>query len=198
MSIRNSALTLAIAAALGMSSVYAQTPAQDQATSPSMSTTESNAQPSQPLQQNNPADGTDSATADSSVPGTASLDDKKIDQFANAYAEVATIQQQASTQLQSASEPGKAEEVKANAESQMIAAVERNGMLKMRERGIGVGIGLTMLLHCDLVYASQRSVFRTPFVDLGPRGIPAFANRGDGTFINGLPHATLWRRGDGD
>ena len=32
--------------------------------------------------------------------------------------------------------------------------------------GLCVGIGATLLLHCDYVLASERSVFRTPFVDL--------------------------------
>lgn len=33
--------------------------------------------------------------------------------------------------------------------------------------GIAVGIGATIHLHCDLTFATPKTVFRTPFVDLG-------------------------------
>ena len=56
------------------------------------------------------------------------IEEKKLDQFADAYLAVQTIQQKAATELQSAKDPQAADKVKQTAESDMIAAVERSGL----------------------------------------------------------------------
>jgi uncharacterized protein DUF4168 len=70
-----------------------------------------------------------SAAAPSASDTTAGpIEDKKLDQFADAYLAVQTIQQKAATDLQSAKDPQAADKVKQTAESDMIAAVERSGL----------------------------------------------------------------------
>ncbi|MBO6755371.1 MAG: crotonase/enoyl-CoA hydratase family protein [Roseibium sp.] len=42
-------------------------------------------------------------------------------------------------------------------ETPLVAAVD----------GVAIGVGTTLLMHCDMVFASPNSLFRSPFVDLG-------------------------------
>jgi enoyl-CoA hydratase/carnithine racemase len=49
----------------------------------------------------------------------------------------------------------------------LIAIATSNKPLVAAVDGIAIGIGTTILMHCDLAYASPASTFRTPFLDLG-------------------------------
>jgi hypothetical protein len=134
--IMNRTLAAAIAAAtLGAgSAAYAQS---DQTSPPpSQDMRESN-----PPSQTTPPDDSTSGSSSSRSPGAAGqsgsdeatataapIDQKKVEQFADAYVQVQTIQQKANSELQTASDPAKADEVKSAAQSEMIAAVERSGL----------------------------------------------------------------------
>lgn len=58
----------------------------------------------------------------------APLADEKIDQFADAYLAIEEIHAQAAAELEHAPDSQSANEVKANAESRIIEAVERSGL----------------------------------------------------------------------
>jgi hypothetical protein len=68
------------------------------------------------------------ATAPPGATSAAEIDDQKLDQFADAYLAVQTIQQKAVADMESAQDPAAAEKVRASAEGDMIAAVERSGL----------------------------------------------------------------------
>lgn len=80
-------------------------------------------------------------------PSTAAIDDKKIDQFADAYVAVQKIQANAAAELDSAAgDPAKQQQTQAKVENEMIAAVERTG-LKLEEFN---GIVQTMQADANL------------------------------------------------
>lgn len=80
-------------------------------------------EPMQPSQQQQPGQTQPPATTASEP-----ISDEKVEQFADAYIAVQSIQQKASQDLQAASTPEEADKVKTAAESDMIAAVERSGL----------------------------------------------------------------------
>lgn len=130
MNLKVTALAAAIAAA-SWGSAYAQT----QDTSPPSSTTQDMQEPAAPMDSTAPNDG---AAGQSTAPGAASpndgaltsqqVDQKKVEQFADAYVQVQTIQQQANEELQAATDPAQAEQVRTEAQTDMIAAVEQSGL----------------------------------------------------------------------
>lgn len=75
-----------------------------------------------------PSQATEAPEAPSSTAAAAPITDQKIEQFADAYVAVQTIQEKAATELQTAKEPAAADKVKAKAESDMIAAVQKSGL----------------------------------------------------------------------
>lgn len=56
------------------------------------------------------------------------VDQAKVEKFADAYVQVQTIQQKANADLQTATDPAAADQVKTTAQTDMIAAVERSGL----------------------------------------------------------------------
>jgi hypothetical protein len=100
--------------------------------------------PEQPATTQGPA-VTDTTTPN--TPGTQTLDEQKLDQFADAYVAVQQIQANAAAEIDSAAgDPAKQQATQAKIESEMIAAVERSG-LKLEEFN---GIIQTLSADSDL------------------------------------------------
>jgi hypothetical protein len=131
---------LSVAAAIAAGTLVGSVAfSQSQETAPPSSTTQgsmpqdSSQYPSQTGPSSTPGDMA-GATSDESATamGPAQIDQKKVEQFADAYVEVQTIQQRANADLESATDPAQADQLKTTAQSDMIAAVERSG-LKVEE-----------------------------------------------------------------
>ncbi|MGH8176976.1 MAG: DUF4168 domain-containing protein [Steroidobacter sp.] len=128
MSFKSNSFIAAVAAmswCVAPAALSQEPPPEDPTTSSDLSNPPQSPSTSQDVDQGAPAaqPSAPPATVDAS-----SLDDKKIDQFADAFLAVQTIQQKAAADLQSATDPAAADKVKTAAETDMIAAVERSGL----------------------------------------------------------------------
>jgi hypothetical protein len=81
-----------------------------------------------PAQESTPSQSAETPEAPSSTAAATPITDQKIEQFADAYVAVQTIQEKAASELQTAKDPAAADKVKADAESDMIAAVQKSGL----------------------------------------------------------------------
>jgi hypothetical protein len=143
MTLRNQLLAALAAAILAAPAAFSQEPPSPQP-SPQDQDTADVGEPAATEEQNElpPTQANEPTTDEAAAPGATTepapssatdatagpIEDKKIEQFADAYLAVQTIQQKAAADLQSAKDPQAADKVKASAETDMIAAVERSGL----------------------------------------------------------------------
>jgi hypothetical protein len=143
MTLRNQLLAALAAAILAAPAAFSQEPPSPQP-SPQDQDTADVGEPAATEEQNElpPTQANEPTTDEAAAPGSTTepapssatdatagpIEDKKIEQFADAYLAVQTIQQKAAADLQSAKDPQAADKVKASAETDMIAAVERSGL----------------------------------------------------------------------
>lgn len=59
------------------------------------------------------------------------------------------------------------EEIRANVQAIFDTVAKLRKVVVAVVEGVAVGIGTTLLLHCDLVVASEKTKFRLPFANLG-------------------------------
>ena len=122
----------------------------------------------------------DGAAGQSSAPGATSpnsdetlagqqqpIDQKKVEQFADAYVQVQTIQQQANEELQSATDPAQAEQVRTEAQTDMIAAVERSGLQLEEFNQIVASLAADTELRSRISAEVQKRIGGTPSPDAG-------------------------------
>jgi hypothetical protein len=122
-------LLAAIAAtAVGAAPAFAQEPE----TAPPASSLPSQEESMPPQQESLPPDstmsGAEAEAAEADTAATANIDQRKVEQFADALIAVQEIQSKANEDLQTKTDPAQANEVKAQAETDMISAVERSGL----------------------------------------------------------------------
>ena len=132
----NSVLATTIASIIFGASAFAQSDATTPPASTSQdmqqesSSSSAGATPSQTGSATSSADAaagmSDEATVGAGV--ATPVDQAKVEKFADAYVQVQTIQQKANADLQSATDPAAADQVKSTAQTDMIAAVERSGL----------------------------------------------------------------------
>jgi Domain of unknown function (DUF4168) len=131
MNLQSNALVAAIAAMSWAFAPAALSQEPDEELPPTSSAEQSSAADDLPSQSARELDE-EAAAAQETMPSESAaapaLDDKKIEQFADAYVKVQTIQQKASADLQKAPDTAAADSVKTKAESDMISAVERSGL----------------------------------------------------------------------